>query len=206
MSQDETVFHIHKLPLWTSRWHVSIIIGCFFDYNLRNIALYPSLMIYSSSFSLIVNILCLHHACIVTTAFGLSAIKKSSNIGWFQFVLPAQSVEMDKRPLSTHWSSKNVLKPVRKFLKELKREVLWTMLRFPYCSFMEPALKQCLDPLTLPVNPSAQSNGHLKQQHLLLTVWLLWCKAFKAKPFPGMFWVHKRSIISTNSVFVIYFH
>lgn len=44
------------------------------------------------------------------------------------------------------------------------------MLGFPYCTRMEPALKQCLDPLTSPVNPRIQSNGHLKQQHLLLSL------------------------------------
>lgn len=112
--------------------------------------------------------------------------KISKHRGRFQFVIVAQSVGMDKRSLFTDWSSKKCPKPVRKFLKELKREVLWTMLRFPYCSTMEPALKQCLDPLTLPANPSDQSNGHLKHQYLLLlTMWLLWCKALTAKPFPG---------------------
>lgn len=55
------------------------------------------------------------------------------------------------------------------------------MLHFSYCRFTEPALKQCVDPLTFPVNPSAQSNGHLKKQYLLLTMWLLGCKAFNAK-------------------------
>lgn len=43
------------------------------------------------------------------------------------------------------------------------------MLHFPYCNSVEPALKQCRDPLTLP-NPSAQSNGHLKQEYLLLSL------------------------------------
>lgn len=74
------------------------------------------------------------------------------------------------------------------------------MLHFSYCRFMEPALKQCVDPLTLPVNPSAQSNGHLKQQHLLVTMWLLGCKVvFNAQ---NLFWenlgVRKRSVGSMN--------
>lgn len=60
------------------------------------------------------------------------------------------------------------------------------MLHFPYCSFIELALKQSVDPLTLPVNPSDHSNAHLKQQYLLLClVWLFWFKSFYAKQLPG---------------------
>lgn len=56
---------------------------------------------------------------------------------------------------------------------------------------MEPALKQCLDPLTLP-NPSAQSNGHLKQEYLLLSLINNdLSKTFEANPFRGTFGEHE---------------
>lgn len=115
-------------------------------------------MIASPSFStfLIPNMHCLlvHHLWIAKTAGKLKAKNILGRTGRLQFVL-GQKITLHRLIIQ------KCPKPVRKFLKELKRKVLRTMLRFPYCSCMEPALKQCLDPLTLPANPSTQSNGHL---------------------------------------------
>lgn len=122
------------------------------------------------------------------TRGGLQVKKKSSTIR-FQFVLISQSVEMDKRCTLHRPIIQKCPKPVRKFLKELKREALWTMLHFPYCSSMEPALKTvstsfdiaCLIP---GLSQMGTWDGSISY-YLLLTMWPLWCEAFSAQPFPG---------------------
>lgn len=134
-----------------------------------------------------------------------SGTTRSKEISELHMLLSLQRWTKDLSLQTSHpKKKKNVLKPVRKCLKELKREVLWTMLHLTYCSSMEPALKTVSRSFWHRlVNPSAQPNGHSKQQYLLLSlihsvVALIWSSQRCTISGGGTVGVHERSLISRN--------
>lgn len=143
----------------------------------------------------------MHQLWVVKTA-GQLEVKRSPSCTCCSVCRDGQKIFLYR--LVIQKKKKNVLKPVRKCLKELKREVLWTMLHLTYCSSMEPALKTVSRSFWHRlVNPSAQPNGHSKQQYLLLSlihsvVALIWSSQRRTISGGGTVGVHERSLISRN--------
>ena len=164
--RDETVSHIHcscwlglQLPLWAR----SVLR---LNYTRR---LLETVTRISISFSFIHRLL-VHQLWVVKTA-GRLGVKRSLSCTSCSVCGDGQKIFLYRLIIQKKKEKKNVLKPVRKCLKELKREVLWTMLHLTYCSCMEPALKTVSRSFWLClVNPSAQPNGHSEQQYLLLSL------------------------------------